>query len=167
MNKIEELKFIIGRFDHYFDSVNGKGNLYLTLNTFLLGGAIAGYAGLLSAKICNLAWSELVLFCAICLCNAVVFFFSIAAIFPFVSERQGGSSIFYGDVAGRTEPEWKTLFSAVQAGAYEQDLIEQAHKLATGLNGKFMRLRKATWWILIEFGLFLVAGIYLLIKHYI
>ncbi len=41
--KIEILKHTIDRYDHYFDSINNKGNLFLTLNTFLLGGMITGY----------------------------------------------------------------------------------------------------------------------------
>lgn len=44
--KNEELKYVIGRYDHYFDSVNNKGNLYLSINTFILGGVIAGYFSL-------------------------------------------------------------------------------------------------------------------------
>lgn len=41
--KIEMLRHTMDRYDHYYDSVNNKGNLFLTLNTFLLGGIITGY----------------------------------------------------------------------------------------------------------------------------
>ena len=166
MNKIEELKFIIGRFDHYFESVNNKGNLYLTLNTFLLAGAIGGYAVLLSNKICTLAWPELVIIGAIAVCNIVAYFHTIKGIYPFISRRQGSSYIFYGDIAGRTTSEWRTFFGDVQVSGYEQDLVEQAHQLATGLRSKYIRLRTATWWIFSEFVGFSLATLYLLIKHF-
>ena len=39
--KIENLKYTISRYDHYYDSVNSKSNVYLTLMTFLLGGTVA------------------------------------------------------------------------------------------------------------------------------
>ncbi len=41
--KLEMLKHTMDRYDYYYDSVNNKGNLYLTLDTFLLGGIITGY----------------------------------------------------------------------------------------------------------------------------
>ena len=40
------LKHTVDRYDHYFDSINNKGNLFLALNTFLLGGIITGYYGI-------------------------------------------------------------------------------------------------------------------------
>ena len=166
MNKIDELKFIIGRFDHYFDSVNGKGNLYLTLNTFLLGGAIGGYAVLLTNRVCTLAWPELVMIGAIGVCNVIAYLYTMRAIYPFVSKHQGSSYIFYGDIAGRTETEWKTLFGAVQGPVYEQDLVHQAHQLAGGLQKKYKRMRTATWWMFVEFVCFILGIFYLVIKHF-
>lgn len=166
MNKVDELKFIIGRFDHYYDSVNNKGNLYLTLNTFLLGGLIAGYAALLSSHICTLAWPELVIVGLIAGCNIFAFYHAVNAIYPFVSKRLGSSSIFYGDIAGRTESEWRSFFTAVLPDVYEQDLVQQAHQLAGGLLAKYRRLRASTWWIFAQFVIFILGTFYLLIKHY-
>lgn len=39
----ERLRFCIGRFDHYYDSVNNKCAVYLALGTFLVGGLVASY----------------------------------------------------------------------------------------------------------------------------
>jgi hypothetical protein len=166
MDKTSELKFTISRFDHYYDSVNNKGNLYLTLNTFLLGGLIAGYAALLSSHVCTLAWPELVIIGLIAGCNIFAFYHAVHAIYPFVSKRLGSSSIFFGDIAGRTESEWRNFFAAVQPDAYEQDLLHQAHQLASGLLSKYLRLRTSTWWIFAQFVLFILGAFYLLIKHY-
>ena len=41
--KYEHAKFVIERFDHYYDTVNSKGSFYIGLNTFILGGLCAGY----------------------------------------------------------------------------------------------------------------------------
>ena len=38
--KIEHVKFIIDRFDIYMESTQTKSNLYLALNTAILGGII-------------------------------------------------------------------------------------------------------------------------------
>jgi len=43
----ERLKYCIGRYDHYFDSVNNKSNVYLTLSVFIFGGMLGLYSNLL------------------------------------------------------------------------------------------------------------------------
>ena len=42
MDRIENQKFIISRFDHLYDSINNKGNFLITFQSFLIGGAIVG-----------------------------------------------------------------------------------------------------------------------------
>ena len=36
----DRLQYTIGRFDHYFDSVNNKSAVYIAINTFITGGII-------------------------------------------------------------------------------------------------------------------------------
>ena len=40
---IKILKHTMNRYDHYYDSVNSKGGLYLALNTFLFSGMVTGF----------------------------------------------------------------------------------------------------------------------------
>ena len=53
----EELQFIINRYDHYYDSVNNKGQFYLGFNTFLIGGLAGVYALLQQQQILHRARS--------------------------------------------------------------------------------------------------------------
>lgn len=164
MNKIEELKYSIGRFDHYFDSINNKGNLYLTVNTFLLGGIIVGYAALVDDQICDKNWKELTLLINIILTNAIALIYTILAIMPYTGSRNRSSSfLFYGDIADMTITKWRSYVDGYTAAKHEDDLIMQAHELSCGLNKKFKRLKVATIFFGVELGLLIIAGLYLLI----
>ncbi|HEY9488539.1 MAG TPA: hypothetical protein VIQ51_09410, partial [Chryseosolibacter sp.] len=50
----EHLRFCIERFDHYYDSVNNKCALFLTVNTFIVGGLMAIHPTLQSTFDCGL-----------------------------------------------------------------------------------------------------------------
>ncbi len=38
--EFERLIFCINRYDHYYDSVNNKSNVFLVISTFIVGGLI-------------------------------------------------------------------------------------------------------------------------------
>lgn len=49
----ERLLLCISRYDHYYDSVNNKSNVFLTLSIFVVGGLVAGYSTLMDKVACN------------------------------------------------------------------------------------------------------------------
>ena len=53
IEKVEMLKHTMDRYDHYYDSINNKSNLFLALNTFLLGGIVTGYYSIKNEIACG------------------------------------------------------------------------------------------------------------------
>src|SRR4051812_3672312 len=110
-DKIEILKQTAGRYDHYYDSVNNKGNLYLTLNTFLFGGMITGYY---SIKESLVGRSDVIFFVwtgfIFCLLSIA---FTLWAIIPYLSKQAdsiNGSVLYFGNVSGISFTSFKKIY---------------------------------------------------------
>jgi len=162
--KKEEIKFIIGRFDHYYDSVNNKGNLYLAVNTFILGGVLSGYLSL-DAK-CHFG-NEVLLMLVIALgLNLVSFYFTLKAVNPFLSRKQNTPSMLYfGDVSNASEAYTIEYWENISDMTLLDDLIMQYRILAAGLFTKFKWLQKATGFIALEIAVIIFSGILLFIIY--
>ncbi|TDE16350.1 Pycsar system effector family protein [Dyadobacter psychrotolerans] len=161
--KIEMLRHVMDRYDHYYDSVNNKGNLYLTLNTFLLGGIITGYYAIKSDvqeqfDVLYFIWTALIL----CLGSIA---YTLLAIIPFISRESdpvNGSLINFNNVANISQSSFKTqLDSLTEIRCYE-DYVSQVKALAIGLNRKFSRLRIATYLLAGCFACIVVIGVKIL-----
>lgn len=144
--KIDTLKHTMDRYDHYYDSVNNKGNLYLTLNTFLLGGIITGYYSIKGAvegknDIIFFVWAALI-------CCILSISFTLWAIIPYLSKQSGrinGSVIYFGDVANISLQSFKRMYKEMTNEKRYEDYVEQVYLLALGLQKKFVRLKIATY----------------------
>jgi hypothetical protein len=162
--KIEELKFAIGRFDHYYDSVNNKGNLYLAINTFILGGVIAGYETL-DAKNHFGKWIIL-LFVLTLASNLLSFWFTLTAVRPYYNKsHKAKSAVFFSDVSEFNKSQYELVWENMNESKWQQDLIAQSKLLAAGLTKKFSALKKATGLIAIEIILIILFSIYLLLTY--
>jgi len=84
-DKLSTLQFSIGRYDHYYDTINNKGNVYLTLNAFLLGGILTAYYALADGQ-CNM-WIVHLPIILILLSNMLVTFYSLLALMPHLSKK--------------------------------------------------------------------------------
>ena len=163
--KNEEVKFIISRYDHFYDSINTKGNLYLTINTFILGGVLAGYYSL-PGKFTQ-GTLPLALFVLCLVLNLISMGATLLAIMPFLKsgkKAKGGSVIFFGDVASMEFQQLHGSWQSMTADKWHGDLIKQSHLLAGGLSRKFKRLRTATWFIAAQTSAAIIFGLYLLTK---
>lgn len=144
--KIEILKHTMDRYDHYYDSVNNKGNLYLTLNTFLLGGIVTGYYSIKDYIVCGFdilffVWAGLIL----CLLSIG---FSLWATMPYLSKQAdsiSGSVIYFGNVANVSFQSFKQMYDNMTDAKRFEDYLQQVHLLALGLQKKFDRLKIATY----------------------
>lgn len=162
--KLDELKFSIGRFDHYYDSVNNKGNLYLAVNTFILGGAIGGYAALDNVYHFN-GWF-LVLLIAVLLSNVISVGYTLGAIKPFLKKKNGSRSmIYFRDIDNASEVTIGDFWSNLTEEKMIDDLLVQYKILAGGLTRKFVRLQYATTFIAFQISGVALFGIILLLKY--
>lgn len=148
----EQLEFIIGRYDHYYDSVNNKGQFYLGLNTFIIGSMGAAFSMLNTSHTCTICLY--VLLAIILLIGFTSTYYTLRAILPYLKpgdESASPSLIFFGSVSKLTKEQYLTKVSSVSAGDVVTDLISQAHQLALGLSLKFGRLKIAGLLIACEF----------------
>lgn len=161
--KIQMLRHVMDRYDHYYDSVNNKGNLYLTLNTFLLGGIITGYYAIKGDvqgrfDVLYFTWTALIL----CLGSIA---FTLWAIVPFISRESdpvNGSLINFNNVANISQNSFQTQLDTLSETRCYHDYVSQVKALATGLNKKFIRLRTATYLLAGCFGCIVVIGVKIL-----
>lgn len=150
--KYEHARFVIDRYDHYYDTVNSKGAFYIGLNTFMLGGLFAGFISLQSQleKPAYL-WILLIIFACCSLFSSIL---TVLAIHPFVksSQKKGKQSlIFFASVAQYEQDSFIEAFLQQDENRRNKDTISQMWHLSKGLTRKFRMLKKAGWLIIAQF----------------
>ncbi len=153
MFKYEHAKFLIERFDHYFDAVNNKGAFYIGLNTFIFGGICIGYLSLHSQVETNIIfWG---LFTGFVVSNLLSVFYTIMALMPFLKDNhtneQKSSLIYFGSIGKHQLSYFKEKYHEATETSVLEDLIEQSHCLATGLRRKYHSLKRAGWFVFFQF----------------
>jgi Family of unknown function (DUF5706) len=144
--KIELLKHTMDRYDHYYDSVNNKGNLFLSLNTFLLGGIITSYYGIKDNikehfDIIFFVWIAIIL----CMLSLT---FTLWAIIPYLNRQSdctNGSVISFSNVSNMSFSNFKNMYDSITDEKVFEDYQQQVYLLASGLQKKFSRLQTATY----------------------
>jgi len=163
MNLLDETKHIISRYDHYYDTINNKGNLYLALNTLVIGSILAGYSDLFKVYDCKIILQLFV--GGIFLSNLGSIIFTLLAIKPFLSKKGDKNSLqFFGDVAKMQQTDFIEGFTKANKEEREEDSIAQVHELASGLLNKFKKINLATLFIGIQLFLILVFALILILK---
>jgi hypothetical protein len=149
----ERLLFCIGRYDHYYDSVNNKSSVFLGLSTFIVGGLIVGFFAIRDFVLCT-PWIYLLMIVLILL-GIVIMIVVILAATPFISK--GTDSLHYfGSIACQTHADFSIKSLGTISNEDElKDLRAQVHQLACGLSSKFRRLKIAGILFTIQFVLFL------------
>lgn len=161
LDKNEHLKFLIERFDHYYDSVNNKGNAMLVINTFSIGGIAAFYTAFQD----DVTWTGWLKFfgIALCLLWAASLFLTSWALLPY--QRSGSNSlVFFGDIASLTEANFLRKFSEQQEDDVTGDLQRQVYLLSKGLVFKFKLLRWAAYFLFVSYAVLFFASITLIIN---
>ncbi len=148
--KIEQIKFVIDRYDVYIESTQSKSNLYLALNTAILGGTLtlltsSGASSFGHAIIFTLGLVGLLSLGSIIL--------TLLAVTPYLDSDsgKGKSVIFFKDVANTPYKDFHESFEDLKDGKLIKDLTCQAHSLAKGLKGKYGMLMYAGRLLIIEF----------------
>lgn len=147
----EQSRFLINRFDHYFDSINNKGVFYITINTFLLGGLLSQIGQIIKSG--NNSWWIYTLVLGFILVNIASTILTILSINPFKSPKcdESASLIYYNDIACKDLNSFKAQYQNQTEEFMEGDFATQVHQLAEGLKTKFDRLRYAGILLLFEF----------------
>ena len=165
--KIEHSKFLIERFDHYYDSINNKGAFYVGINTFILGGICVAYLTLydkLSSALCFSDWGIFALLLGCCIGSTVL---TISAITPY---SKGGptncnqSLIFFSAIAARDLQSFTSSFAEQTTSDIQRDMVQQIHVLAKGLESKFRKLKWASYLLIVQYCIIVPVLIIILIK---
>ena len=143
---INMLKHTMDRYDHYYDSINNKSNLFLTLNTFLLGGIITGYYSIKETLVgrCDIlffVWAALI-------CCLLSIGYTLWAIIPYLNKRAdsvNGSALSFGNVSNISITSFKKMYEEMTEHKRYEDYVLQVYLLALGLQKKFCRLQTATY----------------------
>jgi hypothetical protein len=167
LEKIQNQKFIIERFDNLYNTINNKGNFLITFQSFLVGAVVVGNRKL-DDLVTNSNW-KLIFNCSSALLSIlalVSLFFLLSAIFPF---RRSGrtlsnnykSLIYFNSIAkfDNQESYHQEIHSADDSKIIT-DLNCQTYQLACGLSGKFRKVARAINVIYCELG---VLGFMILI----
>jgi hypothetical protein len=156
----ERLKYCIGRFDHYYDSVNSKSSVFLGLSTFIVGGLIAGYFAAVPYIKCGF-WMHVLMTVLISL-GVAIMITVIRAATPYLT-KDTDSLHFFGAIACMDGPGFCAK-SAIPCTDEDElkDLRNQVHQLASGLTGKFKKLKTAGILFTIQFYLFILLFLMIL-----
>ncbi len=165
ISKNEKLKFIIERYDKYYENINSKGNVYLTINTFILAGTIAGFYTL-NDKF-HFGAAILLMFFFSVASNFCSVGYTLLAIKPHLNTKNDnadGSALFFGDVADYHANQYENIWRDMNDEIWHKDIKKQACLLATGLKKKFNLLVYATWFIGAQ--LFFIATFGIILLNY-
>ncbi len=133
----ERLKFCIARYDHYFDSVNNKSNVYLTLNLFIVGGLVASYTTIMDLTYWYWVIPTLLIISMILgLINLLIL---VLASRPYLTDETN-SLLFFQSIESMGETNFKKKSADESEDEEIEDLRTQTFKLASGLKSKFKKL---------------------------
>lgn len=149
----ERLLFCIGRYDHYYDSVNNKSSVFLGLSTFIVGGLVAGY--FILPEYVNCIPSIYLLMILLIMLGIIIMIVVVKAATPFLS-KGSDSLLYFGSVSSFSEDDFcTTSMQSVSIDDELADLRKQVHQLASGLTSKFSKLRLAGILFTIQFVIFI------------
>jgi hypothetical protein len=137
MASIEHRHFMINRFDHYYDSINNKANLFLAINTFLIGGLFTALA-LLPGYLNSATGASFCIIFMLAL-NIASVLFTLLSLLPY-AKTCGESLVYFGDISRMDIKTFLEKFSPQQSEQLSTDLDQQIYFLARGLNKKFRNL---------------------------
>ncbi len=155
----ERLKFCIGRYDHYFDSVNNKSNVYLTLSVFVFGGLLGLYPTILEKTDFNI-WVNICMLLVMGI-GLTAMLITILASRPYLT-KETDSLLFFQSVSNMGQSEFETQSATASEEQEINDLRTQTFQLASGLKAKFEKLHLVATLIAIQFALFIPLTILIL-----
>jgi hypothetical protein len=158
----ERLQFCINRFDHYYDSINSKGAVFLGLATFILGGLVASYPYLLQ-NVNSTVWIHILMWLLILL-SLLNLLIVISASTPHLSNKRT-SMFYFASISSMSKKSFDEQSVSHTPEVEMEDLRDQVHELSIGLTRKFQKLKISGWLFSLQFILF-IPLIILIIKNF-
>ena len=153
IDRLEHMKFLIGRFDHYYDSVNNKGSFYIGINTFILGGICVGFSNY--CKNVQFGMCTYVVTIVLLITCFTSIFYTLSAMTPFLKISFGSNTddslISFGGIAKFEEVDFHSRFKDQTDNKIIEDYQNQIYTLSKGLNDKYKWLQQAGFFLTIEF----------------
>lgn len=156
-DKITHLKYSISRFDGYFQGVNSKIALYITLNTFILTATTAGSSSIVRQFPNNINLPILFM-TLIVLASAISIICTILASIPYL-KNNNSSAFYFGYVAHLEFDDYSKKIEELSDEKALHDLKHQAFILAKGLRSKYRNLLIAGYLLLADFVLILIFSL--------
>ena len=147
----DRLLFCIGRFDHYYESVNNKGNVILALSTFLVGGEITAYPFFVDNI--NFSIIIMILYVMTITVGLLSIIMILFATIPYMNCSRKASLLFFSDIAKISGPAFNERSKSLTNADELVDLRSQTHDLAKGLRNKFIKLRIAGSLLILQLAL--------------
>lgn len=171
MKDIENQKYIISRFDHYYDSVNNKGNFLITFQSFLIGAVILGNRKL-DDLVDDNAWQFVFNGLAIIITILALWaiYFLLRAILPYTKSGSTVSNayksvIFFNSIESfADQAAYDTNIKNISDVDFSKDLSYQTYNLACGLATKFRKLNVAINFMYWELGVLLLMILIIIVK---
>jgi len=135
----DRLQYTIGRFDHYFDSINNKTAVYIAINTFLIGGILASYSSVDKYIIQYSTAFNLIISLELLIGIAALIILVYASI-PYFT-KSSDSLIYFGSIGSKSKDDFYTHSKKCDEEEEINDLRDQVYALSKGLTKKFSRLK--------------------------
>lgn len=145
----DRLIYTIGRFDHFFESVNNKTAVYIAINTFILGGILAGYVNVEKYIKEYESFFNINLSIVLAL-GLVTLIILIYASIPYFSKKPN-SLYYFGTIGSQTKDSFIEKSKKYDDKDEIKDLRNQVYILSKGLNTKFVRLKLSGHLLVIQF----------------
>lgn len=159
----DRLIYTISRFDHYFESVNNKTALYIAINTFVIGGILAGYV---NVNKCVQEYTAIfnVILSLILGLGLITLIILVFASIPYFSKKPN-SLFYFGTIGSLPKDNFIEQSKTYDLKDELKDLRNQVHVLSKGLNKKFKRLQLSGRLLVLQFiGLIPLIIIFLINK---
>ena len=150
--KTEILFKSIGRYDFYINTTNTKASLILAINGLLVGTTLIRVEAVLgsNAPLGYIHDTGMYLFAAFGILTVLSVYFTFKSFIPFFSSGELSSSLcpsifFFRSVASLRLDEFSAQIKHLGKKECLDDLINQAHELAIGLDIKMANLRRAIY----------------------
>lgn len=160
-NEEERLQFCIGRFDHLFDSIHNKTNVYLGIIVFITGGLITAAPSIVKENDSCIVLVSLVTLVSL---GLIIILLLLLINTPYLSSRKDKSIYYFGSISNHTLKSYIDTSENYSTKDNLTDLRNQVHLLSVGLSKKYKRLRTVSIFLIVECALLVPAFIIFILK---